>query len=55
MSCSIIREMKVRVPSRPVIVGGYHATFVPDDFITAGADYVIMGEGENRLPGFWPG
>jgi len=55
MSCSIIRELKARAPFRPVIVGGYHATFVPDDFIAAGADYAVMGEGENRLPGLLAG
>ncbi len=50
MACAIIGELKAAVPSRPVIVGGYHATFVPADFIAAGADYVVLGEGERRLP-----
>lgn len=50
MSMEIIRELKRRDPERTVIAGGYHATFVPDDFIRAGADYVILGEGENRIP-----
>lgn len=50
MSMEIIRELKRREPKRTVIVGGYHSTFVPDDFIKAGADYVILGEGEKRIP-----
>lgn len=50
MACAIVRELKASAPDRPVVVGGYHATFVPGDFIAAGADYVIMGEGERRLP-----
>lgn len=50
MACAIVRELKASAPLRPVVVGGYHATFVAGDFIEAGADYVIMGEGERRLP-----
>jgi len=50
MACAIVRELKASKPQRPVVVGGYHSTFVPGDFIAAGADYVIMGEGERRLP-----
>jgi len=50
MACAIVGELKSLAPSRPVVVGGYHATFVPEDFIRAGADYVVLGEGERRLP-----
>ncbi len=50
MCLGIVRELKARVPGRPVIVGGYHSTFVPGDFIGAGADFVVLGEGERRLP-----
>lgn len=50
MSCHIAREVKSLLPDVPVIVGGYHATFLPEAFIEAGADLVVMGEGERRLP-----
>lgn len=50
MACAIVRELKASVRSRPVIVGGYHSTFVPGDFIAAGADFVVLGEAERRLP-----
>ncbi|MCK5034581.1 MAG: B12-binding domain-containing radical SAM protein [Candidatus Sabulitectum sp.] len=50
MCIEIVRELKRRNPERPVLVGGYHTTFVPDDFVEAGADYVVLGEGEKRVP-----
>lgn len=50
MSLEIVKELKRKAPARPVIVGGYHTTFVPDDFIGAGADFVVLGEAEKRLP-----
>jgi anaerobic magnesium-protoporphyrin IX monomethyl ester cyclase len=50
MCLRIVKELKERVPRRPVIVGGYHTTFVPGDFVEAGADFVVLGEGETRLP-----
>ena len=50
ISVEIIRAIKKVHPELPVIIGGYHATFLPDEFIEAGADFVVMGEGELRLP-----
>ena len=50
MCMEIVRELKRRNTDRPVIVGGYHTTFVPEEFIKAGADYVVLGEGEKRVP-----
>ncbi len=50
MGLEIIRELKRKSPARLVLVGGYHTTFVPEDFVEAGADYVILGEAEKRLP-----
>lgn len=47
---AVIGELKKREPGRPVIVGGYHSTFIPEPFIEAGADFVVLGEGERRLP-----
>ena len=50
MAIKIIKESKIRFPDIPVIVGGYHTTFCVDPFLEAGADYILQGEGEHRLP-----
>ena len=50
MTLHIIRAIKKEKPGTPVVVGGYHATFLPGEFIEGGADYVVLGEGEKRLP-----
>ncbi|MCK5132816.1 MAG: B12-binding domain-containing radical SAM protein [Candidatus Sabulitectum sp.] len=50
MCLEIVRELKRRNADRPVLVGGYHTTFVPEDFVKAGADFVVLGEGEKRVP-----
>ncbi len=50
MCLEIVRELKRRNPNRLVLVGGYHTTFVPEDFVKAGADFVVLGEGEKRVP-----
>ena len=50
MGISILRESKKRFPDVPVVIGGYHTTFCVDPFLSAGADYVIQGEGEQRFP-----
>jgi radical SAM superfamily enzyme YgiQ (UPF0313 family) len=44
----IFREM---YPDRLIVVGGYHPTAVPDDFLSPDnlIDYVIGGEGEHAL------
>lgn len=38
-------------PDRLIVVGGYHPTALPDDFILPDSpiDYIICGEGENAL------
>jgi radical SAM superfamily enzyme YgiQ (UPF0313 family) len=50
MAVSLVRESKRRFPEVPVVVGGYHTTFCVEPFLEAGADYVVQGEGEQRLP-----
>ena len=50
MALHIVQAIKKESPDRPVIVGGYHATFLPGEFVEGGADYVVIGEGEKRLP-----
>jgi radical SAM superfamily enzyme YgiQ (UPF0313 family) len=44
----LIREAKGR--GKPVVVGGPFATSVPQDFLAAGADFLVLGEGENTVP-----
>jgi radical SAM superfamily enzyme YgiQ (UPF0313 family) len=46
----LIREAKQR--GKRVAVGGPYPTSVPDDSIAAGADYLILDEGEITLPQF---
>jgi radical SAM superfamily enzyme YgiQ (UPF0313 family) len=50
MACEILKTIRAGHPGMTTVVGGYHATFVPEAFIEAGADYVVLGEGEERLP-----
>lgn len=45
---SLIREAKDR--GKPVVVGGPFATSVPQDILEAGADFLVLGEGENTIP-----
>lgn len=46
----LLQTLKRRFPSLPTIIGGYHPTFVPEEFVAMGADYVVLGAGEQRLP-----
>jgi len=41
----LLRELK-KVHDFVSVIGGYHATFKPRDFIENGFDYVLRGEGE---------
>jgi radical SAM superfamily enzyme YgiQ (UPF0313 family) len=50
MAVSIVRLAKEKFPGVPVVVGGYHTTFCVEPFLRAGADYVLQGDGEKRLP-----
>lgn len=50
MTLSLIRESKKRFPGVPIVVGGYHTTFCTRPFLEEGADFVLQGEGEHRLP-----
>lgn len=42
-----IREAKRR--GKPVVVGGPYATSLPNDFLKAGADYLVLDEGEYTI------
>ncbi|NLP05698.1 B12-binding domain-containing radical SAM protein [Candidatus Fermentibacteria bacterium] len=50
MTLWLVAEAKKRFPDVPVVIGGYHTTFCYEPFLAAGADYVLQGEGEHRLP-----
>ena len=47
-SLEVARFLKDRFPALPVVVGGHHASLVPDDFLYpgSGVDAVAIGEGE---------
>jgi anaerobic magnesium-protoporphyrin IX monomethyl ester cyclase len=45
----VARELRKR-SDRPIVIGGYHATNMPDQVLQSGLfDYVVMGEGEIPL------
>ena len=44
-----IKVIKEEFPEIIVIAGGDHASARPEDFLKAGADYVIKGEGERAI------
>jgi anaerobic magnesium-protoporphyrin IX monomethyl ester cyclase len=50
MTLWLVSEAKKRFPEVPVVVGGYHTTFCIQPFLDGGADFVLQGEGEHRLP-----
>lgn len=47
-SLDLIKEIKKRF-NVPVVVGGAFPTVVHDRFISSGADYVVLSEGENTM------
>lgn len=51
VSMELLRLAKERWPELPVAIGGAQATMLPDEFLAAGADYVVLGEGEESLSG----
>ena len=48
----VIQELRKRLPSTPIVVGGPHTAIYPEESLlptALGADYVIVGEGEITL------
>jgi radical SAM superfamily enzyme YgiQ (UPF0313 family) len=45
----IIKVVRQTLPEAKVIIGGTHATFRPGEVLTAGAEVVVRGEGEETL------
>lgn len=47
----ILKWCKNRYPNKPTILGGVHTTFLPENSLQESfVDYVVLGEGEERLP-----
>lgn len=45
----LILSLKRWVENIPIVVGGPHATALPEDMLDVGADMVVLGEGESTL------
>ncbi len=45
----LIRQIKARAPGIPIVLGGPQVTFLPEEALEAGADYVVRREGEETL------
>ena len=46
----VIRILKTSFPGSPLILGGTYATLCPEHASGSGADRIVSGEGEGRLP-----
>ena len=46
----LIKLYKEKVPHIPIIVGGPHPTAVQQELLDIGADFAVLGEGEETLP-----
>ncbi len=44
--------VKGRFPGMRIVIGGYHANSLPEDFFVDAVDYVFSGEAEESLPEF---
>lgn len=51
VTLDIVRLCKERFTKAAVMVGGHQATHLYRDFIDAGADFVVLGEGEPAIEG----
>lgn len=49
-SVEVLRAIKAINPDVPVIIGGPHATALPEDALKAGFDVAVVGEGEVSAP-----
>lgn len=46
---AICNEVKLQLPSCKTVVGGHHATFLPEDFFEDSIDWIVSGEGCGAL------
>jgi radical SAM superfamily enzyme YgiQ (UPF0313 family) len=47
---SILEMIKKERSDMPVVMGGPHVTFLPEEALEKGADFVVRGEGEDAFP-----
>lgn len=45
----LIGKLKKELPDIRIVIGGIHATLSPVEGLSSGADFVLMGDGENPL------
>jgi radical SAM superfamily enzyme YgiQ (UPF0313 family) len=45
-ACLVLDRIKKKRPSLPVVIGGPHATLLPEDAVMRGFDAAVIGEGE---------
>lgn len=45
----ICDEVKLKSPTTATIVGGHHATFLPEDFFQPSVDFVVSGDGTKPI------
>ena len=45
-ACLVLNRIKKKRPSLPVVIGGPHATLLPEDAVMRGFDAAVIGEGE---------
>jgi radical SAM superfamily enzyme YgiQ (UPF0313 family) len=48
-SYKLISEIKKINPDVPIVMGGAHPTFMPEEVIENGSDYAVRGEGEKTI------
>ncbi|MHB8279958.1 MAG: B12-binding domain-containing radical SAM protein [Candidatus Humimicrobiaceae bacterium] len=48
-SYKLINEIKKINPDVPIVMGGAHSTFMPEEVIENGSDYAVRGEGERTI------
>ena len=48
-SYKLINEIKKINPDVPIVMGGAHPTFLPEEAIENGSDYAVRGEGEKTI------
>ena len=48
-SYKLINEIKKINPDVPIVMGGAHPTFLPEEVIENGSDYAVRGEGEKTI------
>lgn len=46
----LIRGVRAAAPDVCIVVGGIHATVLPESLLAHGADFAVLGEGEDSFP-----